>query len=99
MPIRDRHAQPMQQPIDELDARGLSCPLPLLKTKKALNALGPGALLRVLATDTGSVRDMRVFCEQSGNALLEFAERDGVYSYLLRKRAESAGNPGQLPRC
>ena len=86
----------MQLPIDEVDARGMSCPLPLLKAKKALNALGPGALLRVLATDTGSVRDFRVFCEQSGNVLLESAELDGVYSYLLQKRANSTG---AAPRC
>ncbi len=84
----------MQQTIDEVDARGMSCPLPLLKAKKALNALAPGALLRVLATDTGSVRDLRVFCEQSGNVLLESAECDGVYRYLLQKRADPGGNAG-----
>jgi tRNA 2-thiouridine synthesizing protein A len=77
----------MSSPADaELDARGLICPLPLLKAKKALNALAPGALLRVFATDTGAVRDFRVFCEQSGNTLLESAEREGVYIFLLKKR-------------
>lgn len=70
----------------ELDARGLSCPLPLLKAKKALNALASGARLRVIATDTGAVRDFRVFCEQSGNTLLESAEQEGVYTFLLQKR-------------
>lgn len=70
----------------ELDARGLSCPLPLLKAKKALNALASGECLRVLATDTGALRDFRVFCEQSGNTLLESAEREGVYTFLLQKR-------------
>lgn len=70
----------------ELDARGLSCPLPLLKAKKALNALASGARLRVIATDTGAVRDFRVFCEQSGNTLLESAEQAGVYTFLLQKR-------------
>jgi len=74
------------QTIPEVDARGLSCPLPLLKAKKALNALGPGDLLRVLATDSGSQRDFRVFCEQSGNSLLESSEDDGVFTLLLRKR-------------
>jgi TusA-related sulfurtransferase len=73
--------------IAEVDARGLQCPLPLLKAKKALNALDPGALLRVLATDAGSVRDFRVFCEQSGTALVESREDAGVFTYLLRKRA------------
>lgn len=77
----------MEAAVDELDARGLACPLPLLKAKRALNALSPGGLLRVLATDTGSVRDFRVFCEQSGHALLESAEADGVYIFLMRKRA------------
>ena len=77
----------MEPDIPVVDARGLNCPLPLLKAKKALNALPGGALLRVLATDTGSVRDFRVFCEQSGTLLVESSESDGVYSYVLRKRS------------
>jgi tRNA 2-thiouridine synthesizing protein A len=76
----------MEEDVPEVDARGLQCPLPLLKAKKALNALPPGGLLRVFATDTGSVRDFRVFCEQSGTVLVESAETGGVFSYLLRKR-------------
>lgn len=76
----------MQPEIHEVDARGLDCPLPLLKAKKALNTLAPGALLRVLATDTGSVRDFRVFCERSGDELVECTEHDGTYIHLLRKR-------------
>ena len=75
----------MEPTIQQLDARGLACPLPLLKARKALNSLPPGALLRVLSTDTGSVRDFRVFCEQSGTGLLESSESAGVYSFLLRK--------------
>ena len=71
----------------ELDATGLSCPMPLLKAKKALNELGAGECLRVVATDPGSVRDFRVFSEQSGHALLESREEDGRYYYLLRKRS------------
>jgi TusA-related sulfurtransferase len=77
----------MGQDMPEVDARGLLCPLPLLKAKKALNALPGGSLLRVLATDTGSARDFRVFCEQSGTVLVESCEADGVYTYVLRKRA------------
>jgi tRNA 2-thiouridine synthesizing protein A len=77
----------MYESIDEVDARGLNCPLPLLKAKKGLNALPAGALLRVLSTDSGSVRDFRVFCEQSGNTLLESGERDGEYVFIIRKRA------------
>lgn len=71
--------------IQEIDVKGLSCPLPLLKAKQALNGLAQGDNLRVYATDAGSVRDFRVFCELSGNILLESAERDGVYTYLLQK--------------
>jgi TusA-related sulfurtransferase len=77
---------PVNDAIAEVDARGLACPLPLLKAKKALNALGAGECLRVWATDSGSVRDFRVFCEQSGHQLLESLESAGVYSYLLRKK-------------
>ena len=71
----------------EVDATGLNCPMPLLKAKRALNELGPGDCLRVVATDPGSVRDFRVFAEQSGHALLESRQQDGRYYYLLRKRA------------
>jgi len=69
-----------------VDATGLQCPMPLLKAKKALNELPAGALLRVLATDPGSVRDFDVFAKQSGNVLLESTSSDGRYSYLLRKK-------------
>lgn len=69
-----------------LDATGLQCPMPLLKAKRALNAMQVGQQLRVLATDQGSVRDFRVFAEQSGHLLLDSTEADGVYKYLLEKR-------------
>lgn len=69
-----------------LDATGLDCPLPLLKAKQQLNKLAAGDTLRVVATDPGSVRDFRVFCEHSGHLLLESSEADGVYSYLLKKQ-------------
>lgn len=72
--------------MHEVDARGMSCPLPLLKAKKALNGMAAGERLRVLSTDAGSVRDFRVFCEQSGNLLLESGESEGVYVYVLQKR-------------
>jgi TusA-related sulfurtransferase len=74
--------------MHEVDARGLSCPLPLLKAKKALNGMGPGERVRVLSTDSGSVRDFLVFCEQSGNQLLESSCADGTYTYVLQKRAD-----------
>ncbi len=70
----------------EVDAIGLACPMPLLKAKRALHAMQVGQRLRVLATDQGTVRDFRVFAEQSGHLLLDSAEANGVYSYLLEKR-------------
>ena len=68
-----------------LDACGLSCPLPLLKAKQALNRLQPGEVLLVLATDAGSVRDFRAFTDQSGDQLLHSTEEQGTFSYLIRK--------------
>lgn len=69
-----------------LDATGLNCPMPLLKAKKALNELEGGALLRVIATDPGSVRDFEVFSRQSGHELLESQQIDDRFEYLLRKK-------------
>ncbi len=71
-----------------LDVKGLNCPMPLLKAKKALNELSAGSLLRVFATDPGSVKDFRVFSEQSGHKLLESSDDNGTFSYLLEKRAD-----------
>ncbi len=70
----------------ELDVQGLNCPMPLLKAKQALNRLAPGELLRVIATDPGSMRDFEVFSRQSGNELLDAQTVDGSFVYLLRKR-------------
>ena len=68
-----------------LDATGLNCPMPLLKAKKALNELAPGERLEVIATDPGSVRDFKVFSEQSGHALLISRQEAERYYYLLEK--------------
>ena len=70
-----------------LDVKGLNCPMPLLKAKKALNEMAAGALLRVIATDPGSVKDFEVFSKQSGHALLESRNENGSFVYLLRKKA------------
>jgi len=76
---------PQPEPV-ELDATGLQCPMPLLKAKRALNGMAPGERLRVLATDRGSVRDFRVFAEQSGHRLLASEEAPGgIYVHLLEK--------------
>ena len=70
----------------ELDARGLSCPLPILKTKKALNDLASGQVLKVVATDPGSVKDMQAFSNQTGNPLLSQAEENQAYVFFLKKK-------------
>jgi tRNA 2-thiouridine synthesizing protein A len=69
----------------ELDARGLNCPLPILRAKKALNDLGDGQVLRIMATDPGSVKDFEAFAQQTGNTLLESTEDNGEFHFLLRK--------------
>ena len=70
-----------------LDVRGLNCPMPLLKAKKELNEMDPEALLKVLATDPGSVKDFEVFSRQSGHALLESRQEGDTYVYVLRKKS------------
>jgi tRNA 2-thiouridine synthesizing protein A len=70
----------------EVDARGLDCPLPVLRTKKALNDMMSGQLLRILATDPTSVRDFQAFARQTGNELLQYTEHDGVYTFLLKRK-------------
>ena len=70
----------------ELDASGLNCPLPILRTKKALNDMKSGQVLRILATDPASVRDFQAFAKQTGNELLRHEEHEGVFSFLLRRR-------------
>ena len=75
----------MSEVDEKIDASGLTCPLPLLKAKQALNVMESGLVLEVVCTDPGSVRDFEVFSNQSGNELLESNELDGIYSYWLRK--------------
>lgn len=71
-----------------LDARGLSCPLPLLKAKQALNAMEPASVLHVICTDPGSVRDFQVFSEQSGHKLLKSLNNGEDYCYWIRKKRD-----------
>ena len=70
----------------ELDARGLNCPLPILKAKKALNDMQSGQTLRVTATDPGSVRDFQAFAKQTGNELLEQQTVGLEFYHLMRRR-------------
>lgn len=69
----------------ELDVRGLNCPLPIIKARKVLNGLETGQVLRVVATDPGSVRDFEAFAKQTGNELLESTEGDGEFAFKLKK--------------
>ncbi len=70
----------------ELDATGLNCPLPILKAKKVLNDMESGQLLRVLATDPGSMRDFQAFARQTGNELLEQTQNDKIFIHVMRRR-------------
>lgn len=69
----------------QLDATGLTCPLPVLRTRKALKDLAPGAVLKVLATDRAALKDMAAFCEATGHSLLESSETDGTFVFRIRK--------------
>ena len=70
----------------ELDARGLNCPLPILKAKKALSELSSGEVLKVVATDPGSVRDFQAFARQTGNELVEQSTEGADFIHFLRRR-------------
>ena len=70
-----------------LDAKGLACPLPILKTRKVLSELPKGGTLEVLATDPGSVADFQAFSEATGNKLLEQGEAGGIYRFVLQHSA------------
>lgn len=69
----------------ELDARGLNCPLPILRAKKTLNAMTGGQILKIMATDPGSVKDFEAFAKQTGNELLDSSEVEGEFHFLLKK--------------
>jgi TusA-related sulfurtransferase len=70
----------------ELDTRGLNCPLPILKAKKVLAEMTSGEVLKVVATDPGSVRDFQAFARQTGHELVEQTNAEGEYFHLLRRR-------------
>ncbi len=69
----------------ELDARGLNCPLPILRAKKTLNAMTGGQILKIMATDPGSIKDFKAFAKQTGNELLDSSEVDGEFHFTLKK--------------
>lgn len=70
-----------------LDVKGLNCPLPILRAKKALKALPIGGTLRVLATDPGAVKDFEAFCRATGNELLESKAEDEVFNFVIKRRS------------
>jgi tRNA 2-thiouridine synthesizing protein A len=70
-----------------LDAKGLNCPLPILKARNALKDVGPGETLEIISTDPGSVADFEAFCRQTGNELLESTNDDTEYRFLIRRPA------------
>lgn len=70
----------------DLDARGLNCPLPILKTKKALAEMATGEVLRVMATDPGALRDFQAFAKQTGNELLSHLEENKEYTFFMKRK-------------
>ena len=80
----------MNDPVDisidqELDAKGLNCPLPILRTRKAISTMQSGEVLKVVATDPGSLGDIPAFCNQTGNELVASGRTGGAYEFLIRK--------------
>ena len=70
----------------DLDARGLNCPLPILRAKKALTDMQSGHVLRVLSTDPGSVKDFQAFCKQTGNELLSQSEANKEFTFFMKRK-------------
>ena len=70
----------------DLDARGMNCPLPILRAKKALGEMASGQVLRIVATDPGSVQDFQAFSKQTGNDLLSHSQQDKEYTFFLKKK-------------
>ena len=74
------------QTLQQVDARGLSCPMPIVKTAQAIKAIPSGTLVEVLATDPGSVKDFAAWSRTTGNELVEQSVDDGVYRFVLRRK-------------
>jgi tRNA 2-thiouridine synthesizing protein A len=71
-----------------LDLKGLRCPLPVLRASRELRRMAPGTQLRVLATDRAAIGDFQAFCRETGHALLAWSEEAGVFSFMIRRRAD-----------
>ena len=74
------------QILQQVDARGLSCPMPIVKTAQAMKAMPSGGLIEVLATDPGSIKDFAAWGRTTGNELIEQSVDDGVYRFVLRRK-------------
>jgi len=73
--------------VDEIvDLKGLNCPMPMLKTKKALQGAAPGTIMQIEITDSGSKTDMPALLKRSGDELLDLKEDDGVYTFIIKKK-------------
>jgi tRNA 2-thiouridine synthesizing protein A len=84
-PKRRTEDVPMQYD-KELDARGLNCPLPILRAKKALTDMNTGQVLKILATDPGSIKDFQAFCKQTGHELLEHSEANREFTFFMKHK-------------
>ena len=73
-------------PTEELDCRGMNCPIPVLKTKKVIVRLSSGDVLRVVATDPGTVADFLAFSKRTGHEILEHSEGDGEFVFIFKKK-------------
>lgn len=71
--------------MEILDVKGLNCPLPILRTKKALKTVPVGGMLQVIATDPGAVKDMDAFCTMTGNQLVEWTDEGGIYTFIIKR--------------
>jgi tRNA 2-thiouridine synthesizing protein A len=74
------------QIVRSLDLKGLSCPLPIVKTAQAVKDLAPGDLIEALATDPGAVPDFNAWCKSTGNELVDQSESEGIYRFVIRKK-------------
>jgi len=72
-----------------LDVKGMACPLPVLRANRSLRSMAPGERLRVLATDRAAVADFQAYCRETGHDLLACGEEAGVFSFVIRRRAEA----------
>ena len=77
-----------------LDVKGMNCPLPVLKANRRLRGMAAGERLRVLATDRAAVADFHAFCRETGHALLAWSEEAGVFSFVIRRRADETEKKG-----